>query len=392
MSPTARKGRPRRVSLLIPAWHHYGRGLIEGIWQYVQQHDPWLLDMAPSEPDETTHIHDGWVGQGIIVSIHTSQVAASVRKHRIPVVNVSGARLPGVDFPRVTSDAQQVMRMAVTYLRDKGFKAVAFCGEPHRHFIDFWMEAYKAIMAEDGTHMMAYAPSGEITATSDMVSQQRDRQRWIEGLPKPVAVIGWATVICRYLAMACTESGINVPEEVAILSLETEDLLAKVVHPPISGVDIPVESIGYEAARQLDLMMQGKPPAKQEILLPPLGVTTRQSTDVFAVDDPKLQEALRFIRENASEGIDVGDVLRAVPMARRTLERRFQELLGRSPAEEIRRTKIEKVRQMLITTNMPVPDIAPLCGFNYVEHLIPIFKKYYGWTPSVYRRRIRPVR
>jgi LacI family transcriptional regulator len=381
-----------RVFLLIATWHQYGRGLVEGIWQYVQKHDPWLLDMHPSEPDESTHMPRGWQGDGIIAAIHTPEVGVAIRRHRVPVVNVSGTRLPKVNFPRVTSDAMEVMRMAVHDLRDRGFKTVAFCGEPDRHFIDFWKDAYHAVMKEDGSVPVVYAPIDGVSSQSDLWVQQKDRQRWLEDLPKPVGVIGWATGICRYLAMASTESGIHVPEDVAILSLETEDLLGKVVHPPISGVDIPVERIGYEAARQLDLLLQGRPLEKKEIFLPPLGVTTRQSSDVFAVNDPGLQEALRFIREQACTGIDVTDVLQAVPMARRTLERRFQTLLGHSPAEEIRRTKIEKVRQMLTTTNVPIPDIAARCGFNYVEHLIPIFKRYYGWTPSVYRRRIRPVR
>ena len=118
-------------------------------------------------------------------------------------------------------------------------------------------------------------------------------------------------------------------------------------------------------------------------------MTTRQSTDLVACADPQMQQALRFIRDRAHEGIDVGAVLKAVPMARRSLERRFQEVLGRSPAEEIRRVKIEKVRGLLESTNIPVPDIAEACGFNYVEHMIPVFKKYHGSTPSRYRANAR---
>jgi LacI family transcriptional regulator len=191
--------------------------------------------------------------------------------------------------------------------------------------------------------------------------------------------------------MNCEASGIKVPEEIAIISLETEDLLGRVVHPPLSGVDIPVEKIGYEAARQLDRLLHGKAATPSEIHLPPLGVTTRQSTDLVACDDPHIQQALRFIRDHAHEGLDVRAVLKAVPMARRTLERRFRELLGRSPADEIRRVKIEKVRGLLHVTNLPIPQIAEACGFDYVEHMIPIFKKHHGSTPSAYRRhRMKP--
>jgi LacI family transcriptional regulator len=154
-------------------------------------------------------------------------------------------------------------------------------------------------------------------------------------------------------------------------------------------VDIPVRRIGYEAATQLDRLLHGTPATMQETCLPPLGVTTRQSTDLVACDDAQIRQAMHFIRDHAHEGIDVRSVLKAVPMARRSLERRFRELIGHSPADEIRRVKIEKVRRMLDSTDIPIPDIAAACGFNYVEHMIPVFKKHHGCTPSRYRKNAR---
>jgi LacI family transcriptional regulator len=110
---------------------------------------------------------------------------------------------------------------------------------------------------------------------------------------------------------------------------------------------------------------------------------------VVACADPQVRQVLRFIRDHAHEGIDVRAVLKAVPMARRSLERRFQMLIGRSPADEIRRVKINKVRHLLDTTNLSIPDIAEACGFNYVEHMIPVFKKHHGNTPARYRAGVR---
>ena len=378
---------PPRVTLLIAAWNQYGRGIIEGVWQYAQQHGPWFLDMEPSEPDESAEIPRGLISDGVIASVHTQRLAAKLRAARVPVINVSGSRFDGVDFPRVTSDAEAVVRMAVTHLREKGLARIAFCGEPQRPFLNFWADAYRSVMNQAGMDPISYQPSARLGPRADLEARQNDRRRWIESLAKPVGMIGWATSICRHLAMACETSGIKVPEDVAIISLETEDLLGRVVHPPLSGVDIPVEKIGYEAARQLDRLLHGKAATPNEIHLPPLGVTTRQSTDLLACDDPHIQQALRFIRDHAHEGIDVRAVLKAVPMARRTLERRFQELLDRSPADEIRRVKIEKVRGLLHSTSIPIPEIAEACGFNYVEHMIPVFKKHHGFTPSAYRRQ-----
>jgi LacI family transcriptional regulator len=213
--------------------------------------------------------------------------------------------------------------------------------------------------------------------------------RWLRTLSLPVGVIGWDTITCRNVASACELAGLHIPDQVAIISLSTEDLLGQTIHPPVSGVDIPVKRIGYEAAELLDRLIRGRRPADREHLLRPLGVTTRQSTDTIACDDAKLRQVLRFIREQAAAGVNVKDVLRAVPMARRTLERRFTAVLGHSPAEEIRRTKLERVRHLLSTTDLPVPDIAEACGFAYAEHMIPLFSRHHGATPAAFRRNLR---
>jgi len=383
------RSRPPRIALLVGTWNEYGRGIIEGVWQYAEQHGPWFLEMDPSEPDENVDLPRGWSGDGMIAGIQTRRLEGKLKALGIPVVNVSGSRRSGDHFPRVTSDADAVVRMAVGHLRGKGLRHIAFCGEPQRPFIDFWSEAYRAVMAAEEMDAVIYQPSRRIGAKAGIEARQNDRRRWIESLPKPVGIIGWATGICRQLAMACEAGGCQVPEDVAIISLETEDLLGKVVHPPISGVDIPVKRIGYEAAAQLDRLMRGEAALPHETRLMPLGVTTRQSSDLIACDDPQVRQAMRFIRDHAHQGIDVRDVLKVVPMARRSLERRFQAIIGRSPAEEIRRTKIEKVRRLLDTTDISIPDIAAACGFNYVEHMIPVFRKYHGCTPSRYRKNGR---
>ena len=385
------RANPPRVAIMVPTWNHYGRGIVEGIWQYAQQHGPWLLDLQPAEPDESSRVPDGWRGDGIIALIHSEKLAGKLARFKVPVVNVSGTDLQQARFPCVTSNPQAVVAMAVAHLREKGFKHIAFCGESTRHFAGFWTDAFVSVRKSDGERPLIYSPGKGIKPHSDNEALRQDRQRWLTRLPKPVGVVGWDTKVCRQLAIACSLAGIAVPAQVALVSLETEDLLGRTVHPPISGVDIPVERIGFEAACQLDLLMLGRRPARGRILLDPLGVTTRQSSDVVACDDPRVRQAMSFIRDHAQEGIDVTDVLRAVPMARRSLERKFRQLLGYSPAEAIRATKIEKVRQLLAGTEIPVPEIAEACGFNYVEHMIPIFKKYHGSTPAAYRRqRMKP--
>lgn len=382
-------GTPPRIGLLVSAWNEYGRGIIEGVWQYAERHGRWLLEMQPSIRDGSTEVPAGWAVDGVIGLVQTSRLASRLRDLNVPVVNVSGSRRKGIDFPRVTSDADAVARMAVEHLREKGLKHIAFCGEPHRPFLDYWTAAYRRVIREAGLEALVHSPAASHGEDPGIEVLQRERRQWIAGLPKPVGIIGWDTTICRHLAMICSTSGIKVPDQAAIISLETEDLLGRTLHPPLSGVDIPVKRIGYEAAAQLDRLLNGRPLEAHGIFLAPLGVTSRQSTDVAACDDPHVIRTLRHIRDHAHEGIDVRDVLKAVPIARRSLERRFMELLGRSPAEEIRRVKVDKVRRMLETTDLPILDIAEACGFNYVEHMIPVFRKFHGCTPSQYRRNAR---
>ncbi len=376
------------MALLVAGWNQYGRGIIEGAWHFAQHHS-WNLDMQPAGPDGTMHMPEGWQGDGIIATVHSRELATTLRGYRVPVVNVSGARIAGSDFPRVCSDAGAVMGLAVSHLQSKGIRQIAFCGEPHREFLAFWEQAYADRARALGFAPLIYTRGSGVSSEAGLVAQRRDRARWLRSLPLPVGVIGWDTITCRNVASACELAGLQVPDQVAIISLSTEDLLGQTIHPPISGVDIPVKRIGYEAAALLDQLIRGRRPATNENLLPPLGITTRQSTDLFACGDEKVRQVMRFIKDNATAGINVKDLLRAVPMGRRTLERRFTAVVGHSAAEEIRRAKIERVRQLLTSSDLSVPEIAEACGFAYAEHMIPLFARYHGSTPAAFRRMLR---
>jgi LacI family transcriptional regulator len=378
----------KRVALLVAGWNQYGRGIIEGAWHFAQHHR-WNLDMQPAGPDGTMHMPEGWQGDGIIATVHTRELAATLRGYGVPVVNVSGARFAGSEFPRVCADARAVMELAVGHLRSKGLTQIAFCGEPEREFLEFWEKAYTVAARELDFAPLIYTRGPGLAKDAGLVAQRRDRARWLRSLPHSVGVIGWDTITCRNVASACELAGLQVPDQVSIISLSTEDLLGQTIHPPISGIDIPVKRIGYEAASLLDQLIRGRRSVASEHLLQPLGITARQSTDLFECDDAKVRQVMRFIKENAAAGISVKDLLRAVPMGRRTLERRFTAAVGHSAAEEIRRAKIERVRQLLTTSDMAVPDIAEACGFAYVEHMIPLFARYHGSTPAAFRRNLR---
>ena len=190
----------------------------------------------------------------------------------------------------------------------------------------------------------------------------------------------------QQLLDVCRELNIAVPEEVAVIGVDNDELLCELADPPLSSVISNTHRTGYEAASLLNQMMSGVKVEPEASLIRPLGIKTRQSTDTLAIDDADVAAAVRFIRENAWKGINVSDVLREVPVTRRSIESRFRKILGRTPHEEITRLKIDRVRQLLLETDLSLSAIARRTGFQHDEYLSVAFKKAVGVSHSHFRR------
>jgi len=218
------------------------------------------------------------------------------------------------------------------------------------------------------------------------VDQER-LTRWLGQLPLPVGLASCNDLRGQHVLEACRRAGLAVPEQVAVIGVDNEELLCRLCDPPLSTVIPSARRIGYEAARLLDgLMSRSSPPPTAELLIPPSGVVTRQSTDTLAVDDPDVRAALQFIRESACDGIRIDDVLREVPISRSLLERRFRQAIGRSPHAEIRAVQVRRAAQLLTETDVPLKRIADLSGFAHMEYLSYFFKRATGESPRDYRR------
>jgi LacI family transcriptional regulator len=187
----------------------------------------------------------------------------------------------------------------------------------------------------------------------------------------------------------CAELGIAVPEQVAVIGVDNDSHLCSLCTPPLTSVVPDTRRAGYEAARLLDRLMQGSPVPADAILVKPVGIVDRQSTDVYAIDDADVVRALRFIRAHACEGIRVADVLREVSLSRRVLESRFRELLGRTPHAEIHRLQMERACRLLTETDLPLVQVASQTGLAHAEYLSVAFKRHTGLSPRDYRRQHR---
>ena len=374
-----------RVTVLVSTATGWGRGIIKGISAYANRHGPWLLQVEPE--GERQALPTGWRGDGVIARLSAPKTAEALLRAGVPVVNVSSIALAGraAAVPRVCSDVAAGGVLAARHFLDRGFKHFGYVGLQKLSYVREHREAFANVLADKGCSCSVIT-LGDRPEVADI---PRGLVEWLEALPKPVAVLTWNNSQGRAVIHACRLAGLLVPEDVAVLSGNDDPLLCECCLPQLSAISMATEQIGETAAEILDLLMQGKSIPPMPVLVPPIGIIARQSTDALLIQNPVLLQALGFIREHATEPIQVEDILRAVPIARRSLERFFQESLGRSPADEIRRVRLERAKHLLATTDLPIPKVAQASGFGTGEYLATLFRQVTGITPLKYRAATR---
>lgn len=376
----------KTVALLIETSNAYARGLLEGIAEFVRHRGHWSIFLPEQErggtpPSWLKH----WQGDGVIARIETEQIATAVKRLKIPVVDVSAARLVP-DFPCIESHDKVVAQTGVKHLADRGFRNLAFCGDPGFMWSNFRRRYFEETAIARGCKVHVHDSLSRSDPKYSWNREKRRLEKWLTSLPKPVGILACYDIQAQKLLHVCRDLNIAVPEEVAVLGVDNDPLLCELSDPPLSSVILDTRQTGYQAASLLDAMMSGRNIESRVTLVEPKGVSTRQSTDILAIDDPDIAAAVRFIRRNATQGINVADVLREVPLSRRALESRFQKTLGRTPHEEITRLRVEKIKQLLTETELPLSEIARQTGFDHDEYMSVFFRKATGTPPGKFRR------
>ena len=382
------RGTPR-VAVLTYLSTGWGRRLIHGVVNYARRHGPWHLWVDARGKNEPARLPPGWSGDGIIARLSTPATAGHVAAAGVPTVNVARMMLGGVNVPRVTDDVDASARLATEHLLNRGFRHFAYCGRLRKTFVTDHCQAFTEALDRLGHACAVYKPARGAGSGADWQTQQEDLIRWLGGLPKPVGLLTWTVPRGQQVIDAARVAGLSVPEQVAVLAGDEDDVLCEVCHPPLSGIAVAAERMGHEAAALLNRLMQGGEPPTEPILVEPTGIVARQSTDTLAIDNAEVVRAIRFIRQHAGDPIRVEDVLGEVPVSRSQLDRHFRSILGRTLAAEIRRVHLERAKQLLRETSMPMPEVAVSSGFGSPEYFAHAFKSQTGLTPLTYRNQGR---
>jgi LacI family transcriptional regulator len=374
-----RRSRPH-VALIIESSIEYGRGVLRGIARWLRGHGPWSIFLEQRElgaalPDWIR----AWDGDGIITRSDDPRIV----KSGLPTVGLYDRAEDRLRLPMILNDNLAVGRMAAQHLADRGFRHLAYYGVRGERWSDLRLEGAAAV-AKSAKATLAVHPSG-----GKWEASQERLKRWILGLPRPLGLVAANDIHGLRALDACRRAGRAVPEEVAVVGADDDAELCELSDPPLSSVTFNPERVGYEAAALLDRLMAKRAGPGEPLLVPPLGVSTRQSSDILAIDDADVAKAIHYIRRHAFEGITVADILEELPLSRRALEHRFRRRLGRSPKEEIQRLRLDQAKSLLASTDLPLARISDRLGFHQPAYLSAVFKKETGVTPAAYRHRSR---
>jgi LacI family transcriptional regulator len=379
------------IALLIETSREYGRGLLRGVSRYHQQHGPWSIYFEPhglNEPPPTWL--KNWRGDGILARIDDRRTADLILATGLPAVDVRGA-VEGLPIPFVGLDNRPICQLGFEHLQACGLKRFAFCGTPRGEnpnqdrrcdmFVEFVEAAGKRCDVFVG---------GPRKSKSSWEAEQHQISRWLKGLRKPVGVMTCHDDRGHQTLDACRRAGLRVPDDVAVIGVDNDVHLCNLCTPPLSSIDVNPSRIGYEAAALLMQLMNGAPRPTEPVMLgPPRGVVPRQSTDVLAVEDEDVAGALRFIRERATEGIQVRDVIANARRSPSTLERRIKATVGRTIKAEITRARMQRAKLLLQETDLAIGTIAVRSGFLEPKYFCEVFRQTEQMTATAYRERFR---
>jgi LacI family transcriptional regulator len=407
-----------RVVLLMSPGAGYDRGVLRGIAQYARHHGPWVTLLAgdhrglPAPPMEsvTTQSTAGGMAPargraaaldlralgatGVIGRLYPPPVAKAVVASKLPVVAMDltdkqlAEKGPLHRISEIRPDSHKAGVLAAEHLLSRGFRRFAFFGYSNENWSRHREEGFRERLVEAGQTYETYQPP-KSNARLAWDKEAPIVAGWLLSLPRPVGVMACNDVRGRQLIEACTAGSLRVPDDVAVVGADEDHVLSALSNPPLSSVAFNSEQGGYRAAELLDGMMSGRVKQRQLLLVEPLWVVARPSTDVIVVEDREVASALVFIRENARRPIGVHDVVKHSAVSRRAMEIRFLRTLGRSIHDEIQRVRLEWIKQLLVETDMSIEKIANCSGFSSRSYLGAAFRRATGMTLAKFRRASR---
>lgn len=374
----------KRVLLALAYYEHR---MHRGVARYARNAN-WVLDSTMAHYRTPPPM---WRGEGVLTLALPDRpdLVRYLRRLDVPIVALT-MDVPAIAAARVVLDNFAVGRIAAQHLIDRGFRHLAF----YKH------TNYEDVRQRQAGFASAVEAAGREYILLDWHAAARKNARanpfaWLRqkllGLPKPLGVVAQSDHRAYLLLCVCEDAELRVPEEVAVVGVDNDEYTCQFAPTPITSVDTDRERLAHDAAALLDALLDGQPPPAQPVLIPPLGLVVRRSSDIYAVEHPEVAKALGFIWRHFSDHIGVNDVVAATAMSRCSLYAAFERHIGRTIRGEIERKRIELAQRLLLASQEKVAVIARLCGYRSGEQFCRAFTRVEGKTPSEFRLAAPPA-
>ena len=354
--------------------------------RYSRENGPWLFYRMPSG-FSWGHDKEKWVLEwartwkaDAIIGRWDEIKVNLLSKLNIPIVLQNNKSRSDI-YSNLTGDYEGTGRMAARYFRKKLFTDYAFFGI--RNII--WSEERCAGFYDEVSKMSGHFYSYKIEPVG---AYDRDSlAAWLESLPKPVAMFCCDDAHALVITETCKMSGIRIPEDISLLGVDNDDLLCNISDPPISSIDLDVESGGYMTCKYLHEYLLGKRTAPFNVVINPTNIVGRQSSSLYNISDPYVEKIVSYIDEAYNTDLSMEKIFDMVPLSRRSIEMRFKEETGTTVYQYVISTRVEHFAYLLTTTDKSIMEIAYETGFSDSSNIARIFRKFKGCSPQEYRRK-----
>jgi len=376
-----------RVAVLMEPSRPFERGLIQGIAAYSRLHGPWQfyrkLPYVTGGSELSVGVLRDWRPEGIIV--REQKNLAAILELGVPTV-IAPSRDYVAGYPNVRSDNQQVGMLGAEHLVDCGLKNFAYCGMD-RAFV--WSrerrDGFRQRLARAGYDVSVY----ELPYRASQLAWTRQRRRlvaWLKSLPKPLGLMVCSDDYSLGIFEACAQVGYRIPDDVAMVSVGNDDTICDLTFPPLSSIALNTVRGGYAVAENLARQMAGRR-SHSTLVIEPIGVVARGSSDILAIDNPDVARAVRYIQHNSAQRLRVDDVVRATASSRRALYDAFAKATGRSIYRYLCGVRADRAARLLRETTMSVAQVAAELSFPDEKNFARFFRREKAASPRAYRNR-----
>ena len=385
---------PIKVALLIETSRGYGRGLLRGIMKYSRLHGPWQFHLTPGDFEQIVPRMKDWEGHGIIARVIHQKTADLLLKTGLPFValdlpeSIAAAfRRKGTRFVELASDSEGAVHMAVEHILQKQFRHFAFVGYHGQVWSEKREKHFVNRISQEGYNVHLYRTPVHQGLPLRWEKEEPILAQWLQTLPKPIGLMACNDQRGREVLDACSLAEIAVPEEIAVVGIDNDELLCELSFPPLSSVALNAVQGGYLAAMTLHEMIAKTSRTYKKIIVPPLHVIERRSTESVAIDDPEVAAALQFIHTQSPIGLTIDSVVASTCVSRRILEIRFRKLLKSTILQEIQKVRVGRAKRLLLETDYSIEKIAEMVGFATGSYFVQFFRGETGMTPAKFKRK-----